>query len=89
MNPNESPTTLQEKGGHKMTSTLRRKCSFEDCTESATNLACGRYWTQYNTKKGHPTPAWYCEKHADEVAEESDPEYTENCPNCGCRFGVN
>lgn len=64
------------------------KCAIEDCQSEAKFLACGRESYDEN-RPGHPEPACYCELHAREVAEEQWPEYTDNCPNCGCMFGVN
>ena len=68
---------------------LCMKCAFEDCTEPATGMACGRDLSRYNEKKGHPAPAWFCEKHARVVTNENNPEHIVDCPNCRCRFGVN
>lgn len=57
------------------------QCQYENCTEAATSIACGRHY--------HADVGCYCDKHADLVVDENCPEYHENCPNCGCRFGVN
>ncbi len=62
-------------------------CAYEDCNRPATILACGR--SGYNDDKGHPKPAYYCDEHANLVADEHDPEYVVYCPSCECRFGVN
>jgi hypothetical protein len=66
------------------------KCAFEDCDKPATEIACGRSyeWDDDNTK-GHAGVAVYCLDHARIVSDEHSPEYIENCPNCGCHFGVN
>lgn len=60
-------------------------CNFQHCEQPATHIACGRNVGE-NT---HPKPAVYCEEHANDVADEGYPEYHDNCPNCGCFFGVN
>jgi len=62
-----------------------KQCSFEGCEAIATEVACGRH----DGPRSHPEPAIYCESHADMVAWEGSPEYTTNCPNCSCFFGVN
>ena len=63
-------------------------CSFEGCESQAEFIACGRA-TYDKECPGHPTPACYCREHMDEVADELFPEYIDQCPNCGCMFGVN
>lgn len=60
-------------------------CAFEGCTAPATQLAVGR---EYLGRPGHTTVAMYCQTHVDIVTAEGDPEYREDCPNCGCEFGV-
>lgn len=67
------------------------KCAYENCEEEATTLACGRKEYPWNKerKREHPTVAKYCPIHAYEVADERSPEYHTECPNCGCKFGVN
>ena len=64
----------------------RFMCQWKGCDRPATQLACGQDDWQGG---GHPTPAMYCEEHAGQVKDEGCPEYTVDCPNCGCRFGVN
>jgi hypothetical protein len=66
-------------------------CSYEECDAPAVGMARGReyYYVDYDSHQGHPTPAWYCEKHKTEVADENRPEYHAHCPNCDCEFGVN
>lgn len=64
-------------------------CAYEDCAALGTTLACGRNHDYDFAGPGHPTPALYCDYHASVVADEGHPEYTDTCPNCGCRFGVN
>ena len=61
-------------------------CEHEDCDRPATAIACGR---RYGNLPGHPEPGVYCELHANEVVGEGSPEYVDDCPNCGCGFGVN
>jgi hypothetical protein len=64
------------------------KCQYGDCDQDATDIACGRKdW--HSGIAGHPEPAVYCNKHARDVAFENSPEYIEDCPNCGCKFGIN
>lgn len=63
------------------------RCEWDGCHETATHIACGR-WT-YIGNGGHQIPGCYCEAHAQAVAEECNPECTAECPNCGCRFGIN
>ncbi len=65
---------------------MSEKCAYEDCEAEATTLAKGR---DYYGNGGHSEVAWYCDTHANMVADEGNPEYLECCPNCGCRFGVN
>ena len=60
------------------------KCQFEGCDQPATDLATGREGSNYTYKLGA-----YCSDHAWEIAEIDSPEYNVDCPNCGCRFGVN
>ena len=64
------------------------KCSYEHCDTPATTIACGRA-PYYDERGGHPKPARYCDTHSHIVADEDHPEYVSDCPNCGCRFGVN
>jgi hypothetical protein len=59
------------------------KCQFENCFTPAISIATGR------GRKGSYPLGVYCETHAAIVEDENSPEYTESCPNCGCRFGVN
>lgn len=65
--------------------TITGCCQFKDCEKDATRIATGR---EYFEGAGHSLGC-YCEKHASIVVEEGFPEYIEQCPNCGCRFGVN
>ncbi len=71
-----------------MITEIKGKCQFEGCEAIATHIACGRQYDR-DAVKGHPTPGCYCEKHATAVADEHNPEYLDNCPNCGCLFGIN
>jgi len=68
-----------------MITKISGECQMEGCSQRATEIACGRDCDG----AGHPIPACYCETHAKQVAHEYHPEYTESCPNCGCRFGIN
>ena len=63
------------------------QCAFEDCDQPATVVACGR--KRWDKDEGHPHAACYCRTHANEVVDEGSPEYSADCPNCGCEFGVN
>lgn len=63
------------------------QCQFDECEQPATEIACGR--DGCGDRKGHPEPGVYCKAHADVIANENNPEYWDQCPNCGCRFGVN
>ena len=69
-----------------ITSIEGRSCQYEGCTAPATQIACGR---KYLGAPGHPGPGVYCHAHAVVVAEEGRPEYQDNCPNCGCLYGIN
>lgn len=55
-------------------------CDIEDCP----NEACGMVYNR-NTKEVLNA----CQSHIDEICDYGSPEYVENCPNCGCNFGVN
>jgi hypothetical protein len=65
-----------------------KPCQFEGCDRPATVIACGRE-TYGDPPLGHLEPAFYCDEHARTVANQNHPEYIEDCPNCGCVFGVN
>ena len=69
-----------------MITEIKGNCQFENCDQPATDIAAGR--KSYDDK-GHPGVKVYCDYHAGVVEDEQSPEYTECCPNCGCRFGVN
>ena len=62
-------------------------CSLEGCDKPAEFTACGRKC--YLGFAWHTEPACYCAKHTSLVASELNPEHTTDCPNCGCKFGVN
>ena len=65
--------------------TRNKKCQFEGCDKMGVMWASGRYdWLKLRYPVG-----WYCESHADRVSNEGHPEHVEDCPRCGCRFGVN
>lgn len=59
-----------------------QKCSHPDCVKEADTVA------RVRDVPGGRLVA-YCEPHAEEAVEASNPEYKEWCPNCGCVFGVN
>lgn len=73
-----------------MITKIEGTCSYEGCEKEATHIGCGRnrFYDGDNTGR-HPNPACYCETHANMVADEDSPEYTNDCPNCGCVHGVN
>lgn len=56
------------------------KCTYEDCQEGSTDLVESR-----KLNKVIKT----CYKHAEVVVEEENPEYTINCPYCGCWIPIN
>lgn len=58
-------------------------CQYENCERTATHIAKGKL-----KLKGHDLGC-YCAEHAKLVSHEGNPEYFEECPNCGCLFGVN
>ena len=66
-----------------------QKCEWRGCEEDAVVLACGRkdYWDSGEYR--HPKVGVYCMDHSLTVEKEGYPEYTVECPNCGCGFGVN
>lgn len=71
--------------------TQTRKCAYKGCRRLATTLACGTSAgsrVESSDEGRHPTPAWYCAEHAQEVADEGYPEYIVDCPCCGCLLGV-
>ena len=55
-------------------------CEWPGCLEMATDMV-------YN--KRAMAVFHYCRHHADYVSNFDNPEYTVDCPNCGCVFGVN
>ena len=55
-------------------------CEYSGCTKDAVDLV---YSTRYLKVLK------LCDYHGDLVVEESDPEYTDQCENCGCYQGVN
>ncbi len=56
------------------------KCQYPDCNEPATAIADDSEKRQVG---------FYCDAHAEKVADYNSPEYHVSCPNCGCYFGVN
>lgn len=55
-------------------------CQFPDCSKEAIAIAHDRV---------RNVVEFYCEAHAEQVADLECPEYHVGCPNCGCGFGVN
>lgn len=71
-----------------MITKIEGKCQYEGCDQPATHIACGR--KSYDPESPHHENAGvYCEPHANDVSGERWPEYTADCPNCGCVSGVN
>jgi hypothetical protein len=68
-----------------MITKIEGKCQYEGCDLDAEFIAAGR---PHRAESGHPVGV-YCATHADKVADEGHPEYNDECPNCGCHFGVN
>lgn len=66
-----------------------KTCAYEGCDKPATHVAQGRSRAGFHEPGRHPDVAAYCETRADAVAGEGSPEYTVDCPNCSCQFGVN
>lgn len=64
-------------------------CEYEGCERPATEIAAGRKSYSECSEKRHGGVGVYCSVHALMVADEGRPEYTVDCPNCGCAFGVN
>ncbi len=64
------------------------KCAFDGCENLAEFLACGKE-LHSEDHPSHPAPAHYCRTHMETVVDEGNPEYTAECPNCKCEFGVN
>lgn len=56
------------------------RCEAEGCRRKATVIAA-------NSESGKVGA--FCEPCGDHFAERTNPEYTVNCPNCECHFGVN
>jgi hypothetical protein len=65
-------------------------CQFTGCDKPAQFIA-GHHGT-WDSKAGDYVgkhAGCYCEKHAHAIADSGLPEYIDDCPNCGCRHGVN
>lgn len=60
------------------------KCTYGGCNEAATHVAAK--WSDGFPRRR--VVAAYCERHAEMIREIECPEYKEECPNCGCKFGV-
>lgn len=59
------------------------ECKFHNCTNHATFIASGR------TRQGDCVTGRFCSEHFPQVVAANHPEYVVDCPNCGCKFGVN
>ena len=64
-------------------------CQYEGCEKPAEFIASGRRAYESAPREGHHDVGFYCGEHAMVVEREGDPEYTDECPNCGCLFGCN
>ena len=53
-------------------------CEYPDCRNEAIGIAYDRELREVNK---------YCEIHMDRVADTG--EYTQYCPNCGCKMAIN
>ena len=70
-----------------MITKIEGKCQYEGCEEQATVIASGQRSYSLGDTSLHPVGC-YCDKHSHIVADEGNPEYHDECPNCHCRFGV-
>lgn len=57
------------------------KCEKDKCLNEATRIVYVRSEV-YDV-------IFLCDKHTEEIQNDERPEYWENCPNCGCEYGVN
>ena len=55
-------------------------CEYEDCKQMATRVVYSR---------SKQSVVFCCDDHGDSVVDEGHPEHIDDCPNCGCRMGVN
>lgn len=55
-------------------------CEYEDCEQMATQVVYSR---------NKQLVVFCCEQHGDVVVDEGNTLYIDDCPNCGCRTGVN
>jgi hypothetical protein len=69
-----------------MITRIEGKCQWPGCDRPAEFIVSGR--SQY-AEEPHPETGCFCAIHAAVVEDEGNPEYTNVCPNCGCRHGVN
>jgi hypothetical protein len=73
-----------------MITKIKGTCQYENCGQPATHIACAQEaaclmaGVKYRDK-----PRCFCQKHAEAVSVQTHPEYTCECPNCHCIFGVN
>lgn len=65
------------------------QCKYEGCEKEAAQLAMGRDRFTFPESRISMEIDNYCAAHASVVASYDDPEYIVDCPNCGCKFGVN
>lgn len=59
---------------------LEGGCEYEGCTNKADHVVYDRE---------EEVVKCLCSIHEYEVADSQAPEYIVDCPNCGCKFGVN
>lgn len=62
-------------------------CEAKDCSNWARVVVGLRHWDDAKGKFEYELMAC-CQSCADEIASKDKPKYVENCPNCGCEFGV-
>lgn len=62
-----------------MITEVQSKCSVAGCANDATVLVADSQYSE---------TVVCCEKHAQEIDQLSHSEYSAECPNCHCRFGV-
>lgn len=74
-----------------MITKIEGTCQYEGCDQPATRIASGQrsYRLHKKLEPGQYPTGCYCDDHAYKVVDFDHPEYHDNCPNCGCLFGVN
>lgn len=71
---------------------MTKTCQFKGCAKKATIIAATRQEYYFHDKQEEVENlllGCYCREHAVEIQCSSSPEYTTECPNCGCQMGVN